>query len=128
MSPNCYLLNGYTGCAMVHLMTSVHSIFTHLNRKCTYSVKYLSTCTLAHRTLTLSFSLLSLFQLFDLKGSMRSRYIDPSKDSSGDVLLDINYLNCKPLNTVQYCACTWVLCWCERYTTHLVLATNELTT
>ena len=26
---------------------------------------------------------------------MRSRYIDPSKDSSGDVLLDTNYLNCK---------------------------------
>ena len=37
------------------------------------------------------------FQLFDLKGSMRSRYIDPSKDSSGDVLLDTNYLNCKTL-------------------------------
>jgi len=26
---------------------------------------------------------------------MRSRYIDPSKDSSGDVLLDENYLNCE---------------------------------
>ena len=33
-------------------------------------------------------------QVFDLKGSMRSRYVDPSKDSSGDVLLDENYLNC----------------------------------
>jgi len=34
-------------------------------------------------------------QVFDLKGSMRSRYVDPSKESSGDVLLDENYLNCE---------------------------------
>ena len=36
-------------------------------------------------------------QVFDLKGSMRSRYVDPSKDRSGNVLLDENYLNCKGL-------------------------------
>ena len=35
--------------------------------------------------------------MFDLKGSMRSRYIDPSKDSSNDVLLDENFLNRKTL-------------------------------
>ena len=34
-------------------------------------------------------------KVFDLKGSMRSRYVDPSKDRSGNVLLDENYLNCK---------------------------------
>ena len=37
--------------------------------------------------------LLTSVQVFDLKGSMRSRYVDPSKDSIGDVLLDENYLN-----------------------------------
>ena len=34
-------------------------------------------------------------KVFDLKGSMRSRYVDPSKDRTGNVLLDENYLNCK---------------------------------
>ena len=38
---------------------------------------------------------LLVIQVFDLKGSMRSRYIDPSKDSSSDVLLDENFLNRK---------------------------------
>ena len=33
-------------------------------------------------------------KVFDLKDSMRSRFIDPSKESSGDVLLDENYLQC----------------------------------
>ncbi len=36
----------------------------------------------------------SINKVFDLKGSMRSRFIDPSKESSGDVLLDENYLQC----------------------------------
>lgn len=39
----------------------------------------------------------AVIQVFDLKGSMRSRYIDPSKDSSSDVLLDENFLNRKTI-------------------------------
>ncbi len=48
-----------------------------------------------------------LLQVFDLKGSMRSRYVDPSKDSSSDVLLDENYLNCKSVivGRVYVCVC-----------------------
>lgn len=43
----------------------------------------------------------AVIQVFDLKGSMRSRYIDPSKDSSSDVLLDENFLNRKTY--ILYC-------------------------
>ncbi len=35
-------------------------------------------------------------QVFDLKGSMRGRYVtlDPKKDGKGDVLMDENFLEC----------------------------------
>ena len=35
-------------------------------------------------------------QVFDLKGSMRGRYVthNPKKDSKGDVLMDENFLEC----------------------------------
>ena len=43
-------------------------------------------------------------QVFDLKGSMRSRYIDPSKYSSSDVLLDENYLNRESITVLRLCS------------------------
>ena len=38
----------------------------------------------------------SMCQVFDLKGSMRGRYVshNPKKDSKGDVLMDENFLEC----------------------------------
>ena len=48
-------------------------------------------------------------KVFDLKGSMRSRYIDPSKDSSSDVLLDENFLNRKITHILTaYNGCTFI--------------------
>ena len=38
-----------------------------------------------------------VWQVFDLKGSMRGRYVshNPKKDSKGDVLMDENFLECE---------------------------------
>ena len=50
-------------------------------------------------------------QVFDLKGSMRSRYIDPSKDSSSDVLLDENYLNRESITVLHLCSVCMKRVW-----------------